>query len=357
MGAAVRELVRRRKAERRLQLRRPPRRGWAGRPRRVPLGGRAGRHAHAHVRGAPARGRADGEPSEGGRRRQGNGRRDLHGDGPRARDRDARLHPARRPAHRRLRRLLRRLALRPDGRHGLRGARHPGRGLAPRQARAAEGDSGRGDGSRAEGPLVPRPPPDGQRGADAGGPRPLAPRAGRAGRPCVVPVRADGRRGPPVPDVHVGNDGEAEGDRPHDRRLPRRRRVDAPLHLRPEARDRRLLVRRGHRLDHRPLVHRVRAALQRHDLGPLRRDARLPRPQTVVVDRRALRGDDPLHGTHRHPGSHEVGPRARRRARPHLAAAARLGSRSTPRRGSGTTSTSAAAAAPWSTPGGRPRRE
>ena len=32
------------------------------------------------------------------------------------------------------------------------------------------------------------------------------------------------------------HDREAEGDRPHDRRLPRRRRDDAPLHLRPEAR-------------------------------------------------------------------------------------------------------------------------
>ena len=37
---------------------------------------------------------------------------DLHGDGPGAADRDARLHAARRAAHGRLRRLLRRLALR-----------------------------------------------------------------------------------------------------------------------------------------------------------------------------------------------------------------------------------------------------
>ena len=68
--------------------------------------------------------------------------------------RDARLHAPRRAAHRRLRRLLGRLALGPDERHGLRGARHPGRGVAARQAGAAEAGRGRGDGrgARACGP-------------------------------------------------------------------------------------------------------------------------------------------------------------------------------------------------------------
>ena len=51
---------------------------------------------------------------------------------PELADRDARLRAARRAAHRRLRRVLRRLALRPARRHGLRGADHPGRSLAPR---------------------------------------------------------------------------------------------------------------------------------------------------------------------------------------------------------------------------------
>ena len=52
------------------------------------------------------------------------------------------------------------------------------------------------------------------------------------------------------------------------------------------------------------------------------------------------------------------GPRARRTARPLVAAAARAASasRSTPRRGSGTASTSAATARRSSTRGGRPRR-
>ena len=48
------------------------------------------------------------------------------------------------PAHRRLRRLLGRLALRPPERHGLQGADHPGRGLAPRLDRPAEAHGRRG---------------------------------------------------------------------------------------------------------------------------------------------------------------------------------------------------------------------
>ena len=54
----------------------------------------------------------------------------------------------------------------PDERHGLRGARHPGRGLAARQARAAEARRRRGDGRRARRARVARRPPHGQRRAD-----------------------------------------------------------------------------------------------------------------------------------------------------------------------------------------------
>ena len=50
-----------------------------------------------------------------------------------------------------------------------------------------------------------------------------------------VPARADGRRGPALPPLHLRHDREAEGDRAHDRRLPRRRRDDAPLRLRPRS--------------------------------------------------------------------------------------------------------------------------
>ena len=78
------------------------------------------------------------------------------------------------------------------------------------------------------------------------GPRPLVPRGRRLGRAGLVPVRADGQRGPAVPDVHVRDDGEAEGDRAHDGRLPRRGGDDPLADLRPQARDGRLLVRGRH---------------------------------------------------------------------------------------------------------------
>ncbi len=52
-----------------------------------------------------------------------------------------------------------------------------------------------------------------------------------------------------------------------------RRRDDASLHLRPEGRERRLLVRRRHRLDHGAQLHRLRAVMQRRDIGAVRGDA------------------------------------------------------------------------------------
>ena len=205
--------------------------------------------------------------------------------------------------------------------------------MAARLDGAAEADRRRGDGGGAGDQTRPRRPPHRERGADAGGPRRLAARARRLRRPGELPARADGRRGSPLPDVHVRHDREAEGDRAHDGRLPRRRRLDAPLHLRPEAGDGRLLVRGRHRLDHRPQLHRLRAALQRRDLGALRGHARLPGQGSVVVDRRALRRHDPLHGAHCDPRPHEVGAGARAGARPLLAAAARLGRRADQPRG------------------------
>ena len=110
------------------------------------------------------------------------------------------------------------------------------------------------------------------------------------------------------------------------------------LRLRPQARDRRLLVRRRHRLGDRAQLHRLRAALQRHDERPVRGHAGLPGQGPVVGHRRALRGDDPVHGADGHPRAHEVGPGARGEARPVLAPPARdaSASRSTPRRGCGT---------------------
>ena len=90
---------------------------------------------------------------------------------------------------------------------------------------------------------------------------------------------------------------------------------------------------------------------------PLRGRARLPGQGPLVGDRRALQGRHPLHGADRDPRAHEVGPGARARSTTsrRCGCSARSASRSTRRRGSGTASTSAAAAARSSTPGGRPR--
>ena len=171
------------------------------------------------------------------------------------------------------------------------------------------------------------------------------------------PRGGDGRRGPALPALHLGHDGPPEGDHAHHRWLPDPGRLHAPDSLRPEAGDRRLLVRRRHRVGHRPQLHRLRAARERGHERALRGDARFPGPGPLVVDHRALRGHDALHGADRHPHLHEVGDRATppRTTCRACGCSARSESRSTPRRGSGTGSRSAAAAARSSTRGGRPR--
>ena len=71
------------------------------------------------------------------------------------------------------------------------------------------------------------------------------------------------------------------------------------------------------------------------DGRPLRRHARLPGQGPLVGHRRALQGRHPLHGADCDPRAHEVGPRARRAARPLLASPARLGRRADQPRGLG----------------------
>ena len=175
--------------------------------------------------------------------------------------------------------------------------------------------------------------------------------------PRVVPAGAHGLRGPALPPLHERHDREAEGDRPHDGRLPRRRGGDPPLHLRRQARFG-LLVRGGRRLGDGAQLHRLRAARERDDGRHVRGHARLPGQGPLVGHRRALQGRHPLHGADGDPQPHEVGAGVRGEARSLLDPAARdaSASRSTRRPGSGTGSTSAATASPWWTRGGRPRR-
>ncbi len=84
--------------------------------------------------------------------------------------------------------------------------------------------------------------------------------------------------------------------------------------LRPQAGHRRLLVRRRHRLGHRPQLHRLRPAGQRHDVGHVRGHAGHPRQGPLVVDDREVQGHDPLHRADDDPHLHEVGRGAARPA-------------------------------------------
>ena len=170
--------------------------------------------------------------------REGDAGRDLHGHGPRAADRDARLRAARRAAHRRLRRLLGGVARGPAERHGCEVLITQDEAWRRGATGAAEAERRRGARRVAERQKRRRPPPHRQRRADAGGPRRLVARPRR---------RRERRRGScpcePMDSEDLlyllytsGTTGEAEGDRAHDGRLPRRRGDDAPLHLRRQAR-------------------------------------------------------------------------------------------------------------------------
>ena len=88
-----------------------------------------------------------------------------------------------------------------------------------------------------------------------------------------LPPRAARQRTPPVHPLHLGLDGQAEGDPAHDRRLPARHGADLEVGLRPQGR-RHLLLHRRHRLGDRPFVPRLRPAGQRRHLGDVRRARR-----------------------------------------------------------------------------------
>ena len=127
--------------------------------------------------------------------------------------------------------------------------------------------------------------------------------------------------------------------------------------LRPQAGDRRLLVHGRHRLGHRAQLHRLRAAGQRRDPGDVRGHAGHPAQGPLVGARREVRRDDPLHRADRDPHVHEVGRGDPRRARPVVAAAARLGRRADQPRGVDLVPPGHRRRphARSSTPGGRPR--
>ena len=198
-----------------------------------------------------------------------------------------------------------------------------------------------------------------QRGADAGGPRPLVARASRGSttRRRARPSRwtaedllflmyTSGTTAKPKGIAHTTG-GYLVG-------------VATTHHyvfdLKPRAG--RLLVRGRRRLDHRPQLHRLRAALQRRDVACMYEGTPdFPDKDRwwEIVERYGV--DDPLHGADGDPPHMKWGPEhAQGTTCRRCGCSARSASRSTRRRGSGTTSTSAAGAARSSTRGGRRRR-
>ena len=158
------------------------------------------------------------------------------------------------------------------------------------------------------------------------GTRPVLRRGPRSGLRGLS-RRAARRRAPAFRALHLGLHGRAQGHPAHDGRLPDRSGLDHQARVRPQARRGRVLVLGRRRLGHRPLLHRLRAADERRDLGDVRGASGLPRQGRLVGRLRALRRNGLLHGAHGHPGLHEVGGRTPAEARPERTAAARDGRR------------------------------
>ena len=326
VGAAVREVVHRRQAQHHLQLRRPPRRGglgdkvayyWEGEPvdeRRELTFADLQRETTKLANALKAA-----------RRDEGDAGRDLHGHGPGDADRDARLRADRRAAHRRLRRLLRRLALRPPAGHGLRGADHAGRGMAPRHDRPAQEDGGRGAGRRTLGE---------ERRSFCAAPA--------ATCRCRTAATTGGTRSPPT-----------RASAPASRWTPRTCSTSS-TRAAPRRSRRGSCTRRPATSSASPTTHYYIFDIKPDSVywcaadvgwvtghsyivyGPLCNGTTgvmyegtpdFPDKDRWWDDRRALQGRHPLHGADRDSRAHEVGAGVRAAARPLVAAPARLGRR------------------------------
>ena len=337
---AVRELVRRRRAQRRLQLPRPARRSRQRRPRRAAVGGRARRRPPRDLRRAHRRGQAPRERARGTRHRRGRPRRDLHADDPRGDRRDARRRAHRRDPLRRLRRLLgRQPALahrrrRREARHHRRRRLPQGQGLAAQArrrhgarptatARACRRPSSTCSSSRAAATTS-----SGPRAATSGGTtscRRHPPSTRRRRSPprtrcssSIRRARPESRRASCTPRAATSP------------RRPSRNKVVHDIH--PEIR--RVLVHGRHRLGHRPQLRRPTArsrTARRRCSTRARPTPRIPGRWWEIVAE--VRRDDPLHRAHRHPLVHEARPRDPEEVRPVVAAAARLGGRAHQPRG------------------------
>ncbi len=144
VGPTLRPLVRRWHPQRLLQLPRPPR---GRRPRRqggLPLGGRARRHPHHHLRSPAGRGVEVRQRVARPGRRTGRPGGHLHADDPRAAGGHAGLHPDRCRPLGGVRRVLVRCPPRQDPRRSGPGGRHRRRRVASRGGVCPEAPCGRG---------------------------------------------------------------------------------------------------------------------------------------------------------------------------------------------------------------------
>ena len=165
------------------------------------------------------------------------------------------------------------------------------------------------------------------------------------------------RRAPAVHPLHLGLDRQAEGRAAHTAGYL------AGAHLTTKyvfdlAGRRSVLVHRRRRLGHRPQLRRVRPALERRDVHDVRGRPERPRLGPLLAASSSSHGVTILYTA---PTAIRAFMRCRRRVAAErttsraCACSAPSASPSTPRRGSGTTERSAAAAARSSTRGGRPR--
>ena len=153
-----------------------------------------------------------------------------------------------------------------------------------------------------------------------------------------------------------GSTGQAQGRAAHHRRLSDLRGDDAPVRVR-LSRRRHLLVHRRCRLGHRPQLHCLRPAGERRDHADVRGRAELSGQFAVLEGDRQAQGQHLLHRADRDPRADAGGRRAGEEdlARKRCACSARSASRSIPKPGNGITAWSATTAARSSIPGGRPK--
>ena len=278
------------------------------------LGGRTGRPAGADVSDGVAGGKSVRQRVEAPRGQARRPRDDLSAGDPRASDRHAGVRSNRSDSQRDLCRIQRESDSGPSGGLSQRGDHHRGRRISTRQRCSLEEDGGRSGGGPAVRAPCRRLSTDERAGVDEEGPRRLVAR-GDLGRRRLLRARADGGHGPALRVVHLRDDRPAQRCPPFDGRLSRRRRDDPSADLRREGSGP-VLVHRGHRLGHRPHVHRLRPARERRDVVPVRGRAGLASTGPVLVDHRVVRCHDPVYRAHGDPRVHALGRRVAEETRP-----------------------------------------